>query len=112
MRSLIVSGLAAAATAYVMNSALAQETTLKAVTAFAEKTFYSRGFERFIDKVNADGKGVIQINSSAARRRCRRRVGNALKAASCLANATVLHCAGSHLEAHRAADAGAATNGG
>src|SRR6476659_3190859 len=62
MRSLIVSGLAAAATAFVMNSALAQETTLKAVTAFAEKTFYSRGFERFIEKVNADGKGKIQIN--------------------------------------------------
>ena len=23
---------------------------------------YSRGFERFIDKVNADGKGLVQIN--------------------------------------------------
>jgi TRAP-type C4-dicarboxylate transport system substrate-binding protein len=40
----------------------AQETTLKGITSFAEKTFYSRGFEKFIDKVNADGKGVIQIN--------------------------------------------------
>ncbi len=40
----------------------AQEVTLKGITAFAEKTFYSRGFERFIEKVNADGKGVIQIN--------------------------------------------------
>jgi TRAP-type C4-dicarboxylate transport system substrate-binding protein len=40
----------------------AQEVTLKGITSFAEKTFYSRGFERFIDKVNADGKGVIQIN--------------------------------------------------
>jgi TRAP-type transport system periplasmic protein len=39
----------------------AQEVTLKAITAFAEKTFYSRGFERFIDKVNADGKGLVQI---------------------------------------------------
>jgi TRAP-type C4-dicarboxylate transport system substrate-binding protein len=36
--------------------------TLKGITSFAEKTFYSRGFERFIDKVNADGKGVVQIN--------------------------------------------------
>ena len=42
--------------------AAAQEITLKGITAFAEKTFYSRGFERFIDKVNADGKGVVQIN--------------------------------------------------
>src|SRR5262249_8557881 len=31
-------------------------------TSFTEKTFYSRGFEKFIDKVNADGKGIIQIN--------------------------------------------------
>jgi TRAP-type transport system periplasmic protein len=39
----------------------AQEVTLKGITSFAEKTFYSRGFERFIDKVNADGKGLVQI---------------------------------------------------
>jgi len=41
--------------------ASAQEITLKGISSFAEKTFYSRGFERFIDKVNAEGKGVIQI---------------------------------------------------
>lgn len=46
----------------VAGSASAQEVTLKGITSFAEKTFYSRGFEKFIDKVNADGKGVIQIN--------------------------------------------------
>jgi TRAP-type C4-dicarboxylate transport system substrate-binding protein len=39
----------------------AQEITLSGITSFAEKTFYSRGFERFIDKVNADGKGLVQI---------------------------------------------------
>jgi TRAP-type C4-dicarboxylate transport system substrate-binding protein len=44
------------------NVACAQEIQLKGITSFAEKTFYSRGFERFIEKVNADGKGVIQIN--------------------------------------------------
>ena len=44
------------------NIASTQEITLKGITSFAEKTFYSRGFERFIEKVNADGKGVIQIN--------------------------------------------------
>ncbi|MFZ0849662.1 MAG: TRAP transporter substrate-binding protein DctP [Hyphomicrobiaceae bacterium] len=51
--SLLLTSVAAAA---------AEEVTLKAITSFAEKTFYSRGFERFIDKVNADGKGVVQIN--------------------------------------------------
>jgi TRAP-type C4-dicarboxylate transport system substrate-binding protein len=40
----------------------AQEVTLKGITSFAEKTFYSRGFEKFVDKVNADGKGKVQIN--------------------------------------------------
>jgi TRAP-type C4-dicarboxylate transport system substrate-binding protein len=40
----------------------AQEVTLKAVTSFAEKTQFSKNFERFIDKVNADGKGKVQIN--------------------------------------------------
>ncbi len=48
-------GLSAAA-------ANAQEVTLRAVTSFAEKTQFSRNFERFIDKVNADGKGHVQIN--------------------------------------------------
>ena len=41
--------------------AQAQETTLRGLTAFAEGTFFSRNFERFIDKVNAEGKGVLQI---------------------------------------------------
>jgi TRAP-type C4-dicarboxylate transport system substrate-binding protein len=40
----------------------AQAVTLKGITSFAEKTFYSRAFERFIDKVNADGKGLVKIN--------------------------------------------------
>jgi hypothetical protein len=46
----------------VCSSGLAQEVTLRAVTAFAEKTTYSRGFETFIERVNAEGKGTIQIN--------------------------------------------------
>ena len=45
-----------------MPPAAAEEVVLKAISSFAEKTFYSRGFERFIDKVNADGKGVVRIN--------------------------------------------------
>src|SRR3954469_7130453 len=58
----VVAGLLALATAAATNLATAQEVTLKAVTSFAEKTQFSKNFERFIDKVNADGKGVIQIN--------------------------------------------------
>jgi TRAP-type C4-dicarboxylate transport system substrate-binding protein len=44
------------------NAATAQELTLKAVTAFAENTTYSRPFEQFINRVNADGKGILRIN--------------------------------------------------
>src|SRR3954468_12742386 len=58
--SVLAALLALAITA--TNPAMAQEVTLKAVTSFAEKTQFSKNFERFIDKVNADGKGVIQIN--------------------------------------------------
>jgi TRAP-type transport system periplasmic protein len=42
--------------------AFAQQVTLRAVTAFAEGTQFSKNFERFIEKVNQDGKGIIQIN--------------------------------------------------
>jgi TRAP-type C4-dicarboxylate transport system substrate-binding protein len=42
--------------------ASAQEVTLKGITSFAENTFYSRGFEKFIGRVNAEGKGKVQIN--------------------------------------------------
>jgi TRAP-type transport system periplasmic protein len=40
----------------------AQEVTLKAVNAFNEGTYYARNFERFVKKVNDEGKGVVQIN--------------------------------------------------
>src|SRR6187397_1773633 len=43
-------------------ASFAQEVTLRAVSAFAEKTTYARGFEKFIDRVNASGKGQVQIN--------------------------------------------------
>jgi TRAP-type transport system periplasmic protein len=51
-----------AALAASLTSASAQEVTLRAVSAFAEKTTYSRGFELFIERVNREGKGVLQIN--------------------------------------------------
>jgi TRAP-type transport system periplasmic protein len=60
MKKKIALGLLAATV--LCSSAFAQEVTLRAVTAFAEKTTYSRPFEKFIERVNADGKGVIQIN--------------------------------------------------
>jgi TRAP-type C4-dicarboxylate transport system substrate-binding protein len=40
---------------------VAEEVTLRAVSAFADGTTFSRNFQRLIDEVNARGKGVIQI---------------------------------------------------
>jgi TRAP-type C4-dicarboxylate transport system substrate-binding protein len=59
MRLSLVAALAAGLLA---TTAHAQEVTLRAVSSFAEKTQFSRNFERFIDKVNADGKGLVKIN--------------------------------------------------
>jgi len=53
---------AAALFALWIAPAAAQEVTLRAVTSFAEGTQFSKNFERFIEKVNADGKGVVKIN--------------------------------------------------
>ena len=57
-----ISGLTALALAASFAAANAQEVTLRAVTSFAEGTQFSKNFERFIEKVNKDGKGVVQIN--------------------------------------------------
>ena len=51
--------MAAALLAFAADAASAQEVTLRAVTSFAEGTQFSKNFERFIQKVNADGKGLI-----------------------------------------------------
>ena len=59
MRHILLAGLAAI---LVHGPAAAQEVTLRAVSAFAEGTEFSRNFERFIEKVNSDGKGLIKIN--------------------------------------------------
>jgi TRAP-type C4-dicarboxylate transport system substrate-binding protein len=75
----IALGLAAAIS--ICSSAFAQEVTLRAVTAFAEKTTYSRPFEKFIEQVNAEGKGIIQINYIGGPKAMPPfEVGNALKA--------------------------------
>ncbi len=52
----------AAAASLCAAPAQAQEITLKAVNAFQEGTYYARNFERFVKKVNDEGKGVVQIN--------------------------------------------------
>jgi TRAP-type C4-dicarboxylate transport system substrate-binding protein len=72
-------GLAAAI--FICSSGFAQEVTLRAVTAFAEKTTYSRPFEKYIEQVNAEGKGIIQINYIGGPKAMPPfEVGNALKA--------------------------------
>jgi TRAP-type C4-dicarboxylate transport system substrate-binding protein len=48
--------------ALTASAASAQEVTLRAVSAFAEGTAFSKNFERFVEKVNNDGKGLIKIN--------------------------------------------------
>jgi TRAP-type C4-dicarboxylate transport system substrate-binding protein len=39
----------------------AEEITLKAVSAFAKDSFFERPFSEFVKKVNAEGKGLVQI---------------------------------------------------
>src|ERR1700681_2423806 len=81
---LILAGLLAAATAS------AQEVTLRAVSAFAEKTTYSRCFELVVERGNREGKGVLQINYIGGPKAMPPfEVGNALKSGVIdLANAT------------------------
>lgn len=43
-------------------AAQAQEVTLRALSTFGKGTFFAKNYDRFITKVNAEGKGVLQIN--------------------------------------------------
>jgi TRAP-type C4-dicarboxylate transport system substrate-binding protein len=54
--------IAAVAAVLLATSANAQEATLRAVSAFAEKSLFARNFERFLDRVNETGKGQVKIN--------------------------------------------------
>ena len=80
----------AAALALVAQAAAAEEITLKAITAFAEGTTYSRPFERFIQRVNETGKGLVHINYIGGPKAMPPfEVGNALKGGVVdIANAT------------------------
>ena len=40
----------------------AEEVTLKAISAFANGTTFTKNFQRYVEKVNELGKGTIQIN--------------------------------------------------
>jgi len=42
--------------------AQAEQITLKGVSAFADGTTFSKNFQRFVDRVNETGAGVLQIN--------------------------------------------------
>ena len=54
--------LAVAAAALVPALAAAQETTLKLVSAFGETTTYVKHMTPWMQKFNAEGKGILQIN--------------------------------------------------
>jgi TRAP-type C4-dicarboxylate transport system substrate-binding protein len=60
----LLTTLAGVGLASVLSPALAQaqEITLRAVNAFQEGTYFARNFEDFVKKVNAEGKGLVQIN--------------------------------------------------
>jgi TRAP-type C4-dicarboxylate transport system substrate-binding protein len=51
-----------AALAFMPAAGQAAEVTLRGVTSFAENTVNSLHFERFVKKVNDEGKGIVQIN--------------------------------------------------
>ena len=54
--------LALAAAALVPAAVAAQEVTLRVVSAFAENTQYVKNLEPFMKKLNAEGKGSLQMN--------------------------------------------------
>jgi TRAP-type transport system periplasmic protein len=58
--TLAVSALGIALTA-ALGVAQAAEVTLRAVSAWPEKNFFSINFEKFVERVNQEGKGVVQI---------------------------------------------------
>ena len=56
-RALLLVAAAAAA-----GAVQAQETTLRVVSAFAENTQYVKNYQAFAKKLNAEGKGTLQLN--------------------------------------------------
>ena len=60
MRARLASLIVAATAAVLATGAPAQETTLRAVSAFVETGTYVKRFQPFMDKVQADSKGGLQ----------------------------------------------------
>ena len=56
--AILLSGLMAA-----VGSVSAQEITIKAISAWPSDNYFSVNFEKFVAKVNAEGKGLVQINN-------------------------------------------------
>jgi TRAP-type C4-dicarboxylate transport system substrate-binding protein len=59
-RIAVLAGFVAASLGAV--NASAQEITLKAISAWPVDNFFSLNFGKFVAKVNAEGKGLVQIN--------------------------------------------------
>lgn len=57
-RTLLAAGLALLLASL---TAQAAETTLRAVSSFGMDTFWGKRFQTFVDKVNAEGKDILQI---------------------------------------------------
>ena len=62
MNKTVCIALAAASFSVAPMLVLAQETTLRVVSAFAENTQYVKNLEGFMKKLNAEGKGSLQLN--------------------------------------------------
>ena len=54
--------VSSAAAALVPVNAIAQEVTLRVVSAFPENTLYVKRLESWIERFNVEGKGVMQLN--------------------------------------------------
>ena len=115
MRASLASLIIAATAAGLAPGAQAQEVVLRGVSSFAENSFYSRRFEKFIERVNDEGKGVLRINYIGGPKAMPPfEVGNALqerRRRHRQRHRRLLHqrhAGGRRLEAHRTADGGAA----
>ncbi len=62
MKIRLLKAVALLAAAGFSTGSLAQEVTLRLVSAFAENGIYVQRLQPWIQKVNAEGKGVLQIN--------------------------------------------------
>lgn len=60
-RKTLTAALLATATCLTPVAAAAEDTTLRAVSAFALGTTFSRDFESFVDWINENGEGVLRI---------------------------------------------------